>query len=176
MGPPTLSPQQVRRVVDLLRVLHEQCNCNATELARRLKLSQTAVSELLAGKNKPSFRTTERIAALAGVQVWSLLGSSSVPTPASHPTLMATLEFLGDRVTPEARERVLAAAMNLPDLAQATWIQVLMDPAHHSAPQSHPRSGTQPIGSAERERERTLPSRETPSRTGEITLVRKKDQ
>jgi transcriptional regulator with XRE-family HTH domain len=167
MGPPTLSQQQVKRIVDTMQTLYEQCGHNATELARRLKISQAAVSEILAGKNRPSFKTAERVAQLAGVQIWTLVGTGATPTPASHPNLMATLDLLHDRIAPEARERVLAAAVHLPDFGQSTWIAMLLDPAHGAV--SH---RTPPESNV---REKTLPSHAPPTRTGEIQIVRKKD-
>lgn len=136
LGAPGLDTKQARNVLQVIRALYDECNHNATELGRRLGISQTAVSELVHGRNKPSFSTAERVARLTGTPVWSLLTGEVLPTTHTHPVLMSTLALLGDRVPPEARERVLTAAALLPDVSQATWIALLLDPAHTPPPSS----------------------------------------
>ena len=154
MGPPTLNPAQVSKVLDALKVLLERKGRNQSALARELRMSQASVNDLLLGKNRPSFRTAEKIAALLKIQVWALLDLSSPTraTPQTHPSLFASLDFVGDRVSSEAKDRVASAAAHLPDLTPATWIAMLVDPAHAGAPSS----------------------RQAPTKTMEIPLVPKK--
>lgn len=139
MGPPTLRPEQVQRVLQGLHHLYDRHGRNQSALARVLKMSQASVNDLLLGKNKPSFRTAEKVAGLMGVQVWTLLGLAAPPTPPtreSHPQLASAVELVAERVPAEVRERVLLAASYLPDLAQSTWIAMLLDPAHGAEPES----------------------------------------
>lgn len=138
LGQPTLSDAQIRKVMEALRTLLAQHKGNQSALARDLKMSQASVNDLVLGKNRPSYRTAERIAARLGIAVWSLLAREPMAVTAdTHPALFGALALMGDRVQPEARERVMAAAAALPDMQQATWIAMLLDPAH-GPPSSRP--------------------------------------
>ena len=169
MGPPTLEPGQVAKVLSVLRELYQQCDQNQSELARRLKMSQAAVRDLLEENNRPSFPTAEKIAKLAGINVWAMLGlpvPPVAPTEQSHPSLFSAIYLVGDRAGRDARERVVAAAAYLPDLALSTWMAMMLDAAHAPAPSSR----SVPIPSSHP----TPALREIPEKTAEVPIVPKK--
>lgn len=76
-GCPGLAPEQARRVLDALQnLLTFRYGGNASALARDLDISQSAVSQLVSGKNAPSFATAERVAFLVDKPVTALLAEA----------------------------------------------------------------------------------------------------
>jgi len=136
-GRPSLRPDQVQRVRSALRQLYrDRYGENATAMAAALGRSQSAVSQLLSGKNAPSYETAERVAALKGVHVAELLGDAptsglrpSSETLKDRPNLADAVEFV--RARGRASERaiadVCAAAAFVPDLDVSVWIALLLD-------------------------------------------------
>lgn len=73
-GRPGLPPEQADRVLDALRkLLQERFGQNVTALAQVLGRSQSAISQILAGRNKPSYETAQRTAEYLGIPVSDLL-------------------------------------------------------------------------------------------------------
>jgi transcriptional regulator with XRE-family HTH domain len=134
-GRPELRPDRAERVREALRgLLRDRFDENVTALAKALRRSQSGVSQILAGKNDPSFETAERVARLLGVTVQELLeegtgvGARSALL-SSRPNLREALDWVTSRgkATEEAVQAVLAAAGHLPDLEASTWITMLTD-------------------------------------------------
>lgn len=154
-GQPSLQPAQIEGILNGLRELLARHDNNQSATARELGITQAAVNAMLLRKTNPSYRTAERVASKLGIQVWQLIGAPAPPHPSArtHPQLWQALDLVGDRAPAEARDRILAAAATLPDFAQATWLAMLLDPAHAtSAPAS----------------------RVTPTRTQEVLITPKK--
>jgi transcriptional regulator with XRE-family HTH domain len=76
---PALSITEARRFVDRLRgALNDKFDGNQTALAKSLGVSQSAVSQLLSGKNSPSTDTARALGKLMGFDYRSLLDEPSV--------------------------------------------------------------------------------------------------
>lgn len=129
-----LQPEQVKRVIAALGTLIEREKGNRSAAARLLRISAPSVSNLMNGKNAPSYDTAIRISIALGISEGTLLGERppgvKMPESATHPNLLAALDIAGDRATEGARRSVLAAAAYLPDVASSTWLALLFDPAH----------------------------------------------
>jgi transcriptional regulator with XRE-family HTH domain len=128
-----LSPEAAARVLAVIAdLVHDEGT--RTAAAKRIGISQPSLSNLLAKKNAPSYKTAEMVALAVGSSVWTLIGEPppavSMPRDTTHPNLVDALEIVGARCSAMARQRVLAAAAYLPDLAVSTWSAVLLDPAH----------------------------------------------
>jgi transcriptional regulator with XRE-family HTH domain len=136
MSSKELPADQAKRVLGALQEIEAQEKGNRSAVARRLKMSQASISNLLNGKNSPSFDTATRIAGATGASVWNVLGTrppdAELPRFTTHPNLLQALEIVGLRAVEKARSNVLAAAQYLPDLAVPTWISLLLDPAHEN--------------------------------------------
>lgn len=70
---PLFAPYQVKILVDTIKK-HRKDFKNQSDLAKSLKLTQPALSNLLAGKWKPGMTTALAIAELEGVELHDLIG------------------------------------------------------------------------------------------------------
>lgn len=74
-GRPSLPADEAARVKDALKRLRDESyGGNATKLGEALGMSQSGVSQIINGKNTPSFETAKELAKAIGVDVWALLG------------------------------------------------------------------------------------------------------
>lgn len=74
-GRPSLPPDQAARVLaKLVQLRDERFGGNVSALAKALSRSQPAIWAILEERNVPSFETATRIAKLAGMDVFDLLG------------------------------------------------------------------------------------------------------
>ena len=134
-GRPELRTDRAERVREALRaLLRDRFDQNVTALAKAIRRSQSGVSQLLAGKNDPSYETAERVAGLLGLTVQELLQETTglgerSALLAKRPNLREALEWVTDRgkASEDAVQAVLAAASHLPDLEAPTWIAMLID-------------------------------------------------
>jgi transcriptional regulator with XRE-family HTH domain len=129
-GHPTLEPERAKRVVDALRRLYqERFNENGTALAKALKRSQSAVSQLFAGRNAPSYETARRVAALIGLSVSELLGEGAPTSGHPRPNLVEALEYVRakGRASEETIRDVRTAARHLPDVDVPVWLMLLVE-------------------------------------------------
>lgn len=128
-----LAPDKASRVLAALKKIKVDEKTSAG-VARRVGISAPSMSNILSGKNGPSFELAEKVAATLGISTFELLGGvpsqSYMPTGAEYPKLAMALDLVGERCSNDARSHVTAAAAHLPDLAVATWVAMLMDPAH----------------------------------------------
>lgn len=72
-GKPSMSATEAQRVVDLVRELLQTRFKTNVALAAELKVTPSAVSQWISGKNKPSHSAAQALAKLAGVPYLSLL-------------------------------------------------------------------------------------------------------
>jgi transcriptional regulator with XRE-family HTH domain len=71
-----LPPDKAKIVVDeMARLKRERFDDNGARLGKEIGLSGSAVSQLLSGKNKPSYDTAERVAGLLKTTVEALVGA-----------------------------------------------------------------------------------------------------
>ena len=85
-GKPSISTTEAERVVGVLRRLYgARFHENKSELARALKISQPAVTQLLEGTNLPSLQTARAVARIEGVDVTSYLDEHAEDDDAASP-------------------------------------------------------------------------------------------
>jgi transcriptional regulator with XRE-family HTH domain len=90
-GKPTLSPDEVERVLAALRkaLKGEPHNGNQSSLARALRVEPSAISQLISGKNQPSYETAKALGAHIGEDFRHWLdhapGVDRPPTPTPTP-------------------------------------------------------------------------------------------
>jgi transcriptional regulator with XRE-family HTH domain len=88
-GKPTLSPAEVERVLAALRkaLRGEPHNGNQSSLARALHVEPSAVSQLISGKNQPSYETAKALGAHIGEDFRQWLDAApGAERPTSTPT------------------------------------------------------------------------------------------
>jgi transcriptional regulator with XRE-family HTH domain len=80
-GKPTLSPAEVERVLAALRgaLNSDRHRGNQSSLARALRVEPSAISQILSGKNQPSYETAKALGAHLGESFYQWLD----PTPGS---------------------------------------------------------------------------------------------
>ncbi len=135
---------------DALRLYRERFKENGTALAAALKRSQPSVSQLLSGRNAPSYETAERVAELLGISVAELFGEEPASGPGDlRPNLLEAIEYARSRgrTSPETISAVRAAARHLPDLEVHAWITMLanVETAREQAPAWTPGGDALPI-------------------------------
>lgn len=81
---PAIPPEQARRVMKAIERQLAKRDGNASALARDLGMTQPSLSNLRAGKNGPSLNTARAVAALEGVDVFTLLGERAAGDTAPH--------------------------------------------------------------------------------------------
>lgn len=80
-GRPGLGPEEAEAVRALLvRVRDERFGGNATACAKALGMSQSAFSQLISRKNRPSYTTAQALATLLGVDVADVLSGAAAET------------------------------------------------------------------------------------------------
>lgn len=134
MGPPQLDEASAALVVAKVAELLERFGTQPA-LAKRLGVSQSAVSQWIRGAARPSYTNALRVAAVAGVPVESLL---ALPTSTGEPAQMgsvleerpnlraAVAMFRSERPGEEEAVRtVCGAAWHLPDLDRGLWMSML---------------------------------------------------
>lgn len=83
---PALSVTEAQRFVEQLRIaLTGRFGGNQTALAKALGVSQSAVSQLLAGKNSPSTDTAKALGKLMGFDYRMLLDDPTASSPTKEP-------------------------------------------------------------------------------------------
>jgi transcriptional regulator with XRE-family HTH domain len=88
-GKPTLSPSEVERVLSALRKsLAERHKGNQSSLARALHVEPSAISQLVSGKNQPSYETAKALGAHIGEDFRQWLDPS--PNGGEWPAALAT--------------------------------------------------------------------------------------
>jgi transcriptional regulator with XRE-family HTH domain len=143
-GRPSLEPEQAQRVLDALNeLLRGKFGGNASALGRELTMSQSAVSQLVSGKNAPSFSTAERVAKVLGKSVLELLEGAPRPEVdrdllaqkrvaglKGHRNLLSALRYVQHEqvVSTETEGVAMTLASHLPDdLSTPTWIAIMLD-------------------------------------------------
>ncbi len=127
--------ENVHKALRLLLI--EKFSGNTTSLAKALRRSQSAMSQLLAGKNAPSYETAERVAVLMGQTVAQLFGQEGGAAEggvlANLPNLVEAVAYVREkgRVTDQAIAAVCSAAGFLPDLDVEAWIALLVQVERH---------------------------------------------
>lgn len=138
-GRPSLADQSAKRVVEKMRELLNSAEFlgNKTKLAKALGISQPSVSNLLLEKNSPAFETAERVAELAKMDVWELLGTKKpagervVEYDERYPNLQAAITFArADGIAEKAIERVRSEAYSMnEDPHPRVWLRRIEDEA-----------------------------------------------
>lgn len=88
---PLFAPYQVKVLIETIRK-HRKDFRNQSDLAKAIKLTQPALSNLLAGKWKPGMTTALAIAELDGMELRDLIG----PLHGAEPPPSGTLPVLSD--------------------------------------------------------------------------------
>lgn len=80
-GRPSLEEDEAERVRDALRraLALPRFDGNKTKLGEVLDMSQSAIGQILSGKNAPSLQTARAVAKVIGEDVWALLGDRPAP-------------------------------------------------------------------------------------------------
>ncbi len=134
MGPPQLDEASAALVVAKVGELLERFKTQPA-LAKRLGVSQSAVSQWIRGAARPSYTNALRVAAVAGVPVESLLALPPTfgehgqmgSVLEEHPNLKAAVDlYRVERPGEEGPVRtVCGAARHLPDLDRGLWFSML---------------------------------------------------
>lgn len=134
MGPPQLDEASAALVVAKVRELLERFR-SQTALARKLHVSQSAVSQWLRGSARPSYTNALRVAEVAGVAVEQILALPTAPGETGEmgtylegkPNLQAAVEMWRSERPDEteALRSVCQASVHLPDLDRGLWWSML---------------------------------------------------
>jgi transcriptional regulator with XRE-family HTH domain len=132
MPPPVMNRDRSDKVRHVMRELLRTRFDTVTQLAEALGRSQSSISQILSGRNTPSYETAERVAALNGHSVEELwdarTGEKESTWLDQRPNLRDALALARARKVEEHALRVVVqAGAHLPDLALSTWLAMFAD-------------------------------------------------
>lgn len=143
-----LTVDQAKRVRQAMIDLHrERYGGNASAMSREFGISQASISQILSGRNAPSFSTATRLAEMTDVAIWALLGmdpgapvapdlrgmqgitSEEEQVLEVRPNLMAALDVAikGKMCRFPSAMAIIRVAKSLPDFSQPTWLAMLYE-------------------------------------------------